>query len=121
MSDLVTDGFVGASPGFLLARDSLIGMGESGSGLGFFSTFVLSTIGSFSLVFALLQSSLPEGFGFSFDSTFGRNVVVDLWSFVSKAGALPLVVCCSGFVGATGFGGALAGTSKVLLDEDAAL
>jgi hypothetical protein len=120
-SDLVTDGFVGSSPGSLPAGESLELMGESGSALGFFSTFDLSTTGSFSLVFALLQSSLPEGFGRSLDSTLGSGVVVEPCSFVSEEGALPLIVGCSAFVGATSFGAALTGTSKVVLDEDAAL
>lgn len=120
-SDLETNGFVDSSPGFLPAEDSLIVTAESGSSLGFLSSLAFSATGSFSLVFALLQSSLPEGFSLSLDSVLGSIVIVETRSFVSKWGALPFVICCSGLVGATGLGAALAGTSNVVLDDDAAL
>lgn len=99
----------------------MVGTGESGSGLGFFSSFVFSATGSFSLAFALLQSSLPEGFGLSLASALGSGIIAETCSFVSEEGALPFVVCCSAFVGATSFGATVAGTSKVVLDEDAVL
>lgn len=94
---------------------------KSGSGLGFFSSLVFAATGSFSLVFALLQSSLPEGFSLSLDSVFGSVVVAETCSFVSEEGTLPFVVFCSALVGTTALGAALAGRSKVVLDEDAAL
>lgn len=65
-SDLKT--FFESSPGFLLAEALLVVSEESGSTLGFFSSLILSATGSLSLVFALLQSSLPEGFGLSLDA-----------------------------------------------------
>lgn len=87
--------------------------------MSFFSSLALSATGSLSLVFALLQSSLPEGFGLSLDSALVSGVVVEVCSFALE-GSLPLLVCCSAFVGAACFGATLAGTSRVVLDEDAA-
>ena len=119
-SDLKPGGFAGPSPCFLLAEESVAATGELGSSLGFFPSLVLSATGSLSLVFALLQSSLPEGFGLSLDSAFASGIVVETCSFVSER-VLPFVICCSALVGVTSFGATLAGTSKVVLDEDAAL
>ena len=122
-SDLKTDAFVGSSPGLLLADESVVAAGELGFSLGFFSSLVLSATatGSFSLAFALLQSSLPEAFGLSLDSAFASGTVVETGSFVSERGGLPFVIRCSALIGVTSFGATLAGTSKVVLDEDAAL
>lgn len=92
---------------------------DLGSGLGFLTSLDFSVTGSFSLLFALLQSSLPKGFGLSLDSALGSGVVVEACSFVSEKSALPFVVCCSVFIEAAAFSAALAGTSKVVLDEDA--
>lgn len=116
-SDLGTDDFIDPGPRFLLAEVTI----DSGSGLGFFSSLVFSATGSFPLVFALLQSSFPEGFGLSLYSGLGCVVVVDTCSFFSEEEVLPFIVCCPAPVGATGLGSALVGISKVLLDEDAAL
>ena len=109
-----------ALPSFLLAEESLAITVDLGSSLGFFSSLVFSATGSFSLVFALLQSSFPEGLGLSLDSVLGSGVVVEACFFLSKRRGLHSVDCCSVFTEAAALSGALAGTSKVALEEDAA-
>lgn len=91
---------------------------DLGSDLDVLSSFIFSTTGSFSLVFALLQSSLPEAFGLSLDSVLVSGVV-EACSFLSEKSVLPFVACCSVFMGKATFGVVLADVSKVVLDEDA--